>query len=311
MKTISIVIPVYQNEENIPDLIKSLQELEKRGNACHFEFLFVNDGSTDNSLPLLRKIVSDQQLKNVKIVCLTKNFGQIPAIYAGLKQSTGELKAIISADLQDDPHFILEMFNQIDEEHPLVIAERANRNDSLLNKFFSWFFYYSMRKVVNPNYPTGGYDYCLFTQSVCDEILKFEQKNAHLFVIILWLGFKFKSIKYVRQKRKHGKSQWTFQMKLKLYLDTMIGFSSLPIRIISIIGASIAFIGFAIATYNLFYYLINGNPITGWTSLIISILIMGGLILITLGILGEYIWRSFDAARKRQIFVIDKIISND
>ncbi len=304
LKNLSIIIPIYQNEKNIPELFEALSKVEN-----NFEFIFVDDGSRDSSLSQLEEHLKKKSLSQMKIVKLTKNFGQIPAIYAGLRESTHEYKCILSADLQDDPELILNMLNEANVDYPLVIAERRSRSDGLFNKILSKFFYFAMRKVINPNYPIGGYDYCLFHQKVYDELLKFEQKNAHIFVILLWLGFKYKSIQYERKKRKKGKSQWTFSMKLKLFLDTMIGFSSFPMRIISLTGVFISGLGFLVIIASIYRYLLYGNPITGWTSLIVSLWLIGGLILITLGVLGEYLWRSFDASRERQIFVIDKVIS--
>jgi dolichol-phosphate mannosyltransferase len=307
---VSIIIPVYRNEASLPMLIEKLNALTDKADNYSFEFIFVDDGSDDNSFNLLSSFKNNNAIPkgSFEVVKLTRNFGQLPALYAGLAQSSGDLKCFLSADLQDDPMIILELAKNITPDYQLVLAERESRPETGFSAMTSKLFYRYLRSFVIKNYPKNGYDYCMFTNDVAQELLKYESKNAHIFVVLIWLGFPFKKITYKRVEREGGKSQWTFLKRLTLFIDVAIGFSYTPIRAITVFGFIFSLLSFIFASVIIFLTISNGNPVQGWPSIMVFISFSTGIIMMTLGVLGEYLWRTLDSSRKRQLFIVEKIL---
>ena len=310
MKKISIIVPVYQNELNVNSCVESLVNLNDKFNQLNYklEIILVEDGSTDKSYALLREYLHIQDLIIVK---LTRNFGQIPAIQAGIKYATGKFIGIISADLQDPPEYFLKMAHLLEGGCKLVIAARKSRDEGFLQSWMSKFYWGLIKKYSMKDFPAGGFDYCMFDEQVAKEINNIREKNTNIFPLIFWLGFKPKIINYTRQKRENGKSAWTFLKKVRLTIDTIIGFTYLPIRIISISAISTSILALMYSLYIFFMWFAgNEEAPDGWTTIIITVLILGGLILFSLGIIGEYLLRILDEVRGRPNFVIDEINKN-
>lgn len=300
-KKLTIVIPVYFNELNLHPLMVELEKSILKEKELDFELIFVDDGSKDNSYSVLKEIA--QKNSFVKIIKLSRNFGQHVAILAGLSRSTGDCATVISADLQDPPELILDMVKKWKEGNNVVLAVREQREDVTL---FIKLYYFMLRKFALNNYPEGGFDFFLIDRKVIDVLNSIEEKNSSLMGQILWTGFKTVMIKYERKERKIGKSKWTFRKKVKLFIDSFTAFSYQPIKIISIIGFITAIIGFLAGFAILFRKLFFNIPVEGWASIMVVLLFLSGVQMLMLGVIGEYLWRNFDESRRRPVFIVEE-----
>lgn len=308
MSKITIIVPVYFNELNLQPLSERLFALGN--NREHeFEFIFVNDGSEDNSQEILKSFA--QKDKRVKIIKLSRNFGSFVAILAGLRNMTGDCVAVISADLQDPPELIPEMIKEWRAGNKVVLAARKKRKDPLLVKWTSAVFYRLIKRFALKDMPDGGFDFFLIDRKVAEIITSSEEKNTSLVGLILWLGFKRKVLYYTREEREHGKSMWTLGKRLKYFIDSFVGFSYFPIRLASILGFVISFLGFLYILLIFYMNFFLVTPPTGWSALMVVILFTSGIQLLIFGVLGEYIWRNFDQTRKRPIYVIEETFGVD
>lgn len=304
MNKISIIIPVYWNEDTLELLYEDLKK-KVLGQLEDYELVFVDDGSGDNSWEIIN------QIKNMddRVVCvkLSRNFGEHSALLAGLSVCSGDCAVTKQADLQEDSEIILEMYESWKKGNKVVLAVREERDDSLATKFFAGLYYKMMQKFANKNMPSGGCDCYLLDRQVIEVLLKLDEKNSSLTLQVLWVGFKTDKIYFHRREREIGKGRWTFAKKFKLVLDSMISFSYVPIRMMWIIGI-LFFVFSVIMGIDVFIeWFTVGTPVAGWPSLMCVVLCSSGLILLMLGMLGEYIWRTFDAARKRPPFIIDEV----
>jgi glycosyltransferase involved in cell wall biosynthesis len=305
---VSFVIPVFRNEGSIIPTYEKLTELMVNQNL-DYEFVFINDGSDDNSLNEL--IILHQRDSKVKIISFSRNFGQVSAVIAGLKEITGDVTINISADLQEPIELISEMISKWQSGNEIVICHRTNREDGFIANKASNFFY-KLMKYVNPKMPKGGFDFVLIDKKAVAVLNQIDERNRFFQGDILWLGFNVAFIPYSRLKRTIGKSQWTLSKKLKYFIDGLLNTSYIPIRLMSFIGMIISFLGFIYATVIAYSRLINNTPFNGWAPIMILILIIGGLIMLMLGIIGEYVWRTYDEARKRPLYIIkDKFQKDD
>ena len=307
MKTVSIVIPCYFNELNIAKTYDVLKKdvLDLRDDI-KFEIIFVDDGSKDNTLLELKKV---QKIDNrIRIIKLSKNFGEFRAILAGMSYSTGDCVAVMSADLQDPPYLITEMIENWENGEKVVIAARSARLEGKLKTFLAHTYYWFLRKLVIEDYPKFGFDFFLIDRQVANILIDMKEKNSTIYVQVIWTGFKPKVIEYVRQDRTDGQSMWSYWKRINLFIDTFIVFSYKPIRFISFMGIVMSLFGFISAIYFIIERMIKGVEVQGWTSLVVAVLVLAGVQLIMLGIIGEYIWRNLDETRKRPIFIVDEII---
>lgn len=315
MKKISIVIPVYQNELNLDNTSSEVLELQKKflDQNYKMECIFIDDGSTDKSFEKLLNVYENNKDKELfKIIKLRKNCGQNYAIEAGIAHATGDFIGFISADLQDPIELFLDMIQLLEKEDDLVIAKREARKDKGLGKFLSMFTHFLVNKYVNKDFPKGGYDFCMFTKNVALEVLKAKERNGQLPILLLSFGFKYKFLNYERKKRDLGKSQWTFSKKIKLFIDIFTSNSYLPLRAVSTIGIgssiiSVFYFMFVLIEW-LFFKSIGEEVVKGWTTIILLITFFSGLILLSIGIIGEYIWRILDEVKNRDRYLIDKEI---
>jgi polyisoprenyl-phosphate glycosyltransferase len=306
MPNVSVVIPVYFNEGSLSLLYSRIVPIERAlaEKSIGLELIFVDDGSKDNSLLELLKIKKARAA--TKIIKLTRNFGAEHASKTGLGFVTGDCFVILSADLQDPPEILLNMVDLWLAGNKFVIAERANRDDPPISRVLSNLYYSVLRLYVAPNYPKGGFDMALMDKSLLEYFLV-SSKNIFTPMLAHWLGFDPVVIKYDRLARIHGKSRWTVQKKLTASLDVLLGFSVLPIRVISLLGVLAAILSLL---YGFFIFLnaVAGNmEVPGFATLVTLIAFFHGLGLIMLGILGEYVWRIFDEVNKRPETVIDEV----
>jgi dolichol-phosphate mannosyltransferase len=306
--TIAFVIPVYRNERAVTLTYEKLIGLFASPSgplaAWSYTMTFVDDGSDDGSLAELKAIRARDD--RVKVISFTRNFGQMAAMLAGFAHAEGDVVLNLSADLQDPVDLIPKMVDAWQNGGEVVIAYRANREDSWTSRLTSRLFYKIVR-VSYPQIPQGGFDYILLDRTVMDAFNGIDVRNRFFQGDILWFGYRTTFIPYTRQRRTIGRSQYTFSKKLKNSLDAILDSSYLPIRFISAAGVITALLGFAYAVDIAYARWMHQIPFTGWAPIMILLLIIGGLIMVMLGIIGEYIWRIYDEVRGKPNYVIREI----
>jgi glycosyltransferase involved in cell wall biosynthesis len=308
MALVSIVVPVYHNATSLPELLARFDQLAARHPSDRFEFVFVDDGSRDDSLAVLKTL--QQGDERVRVITLSRNFGSNAALLAGLDHARGDVIAAIAADLQDPPELIDEMLVQWRQGRKVVLAARQSRGDPLLSRFLSSTFYFLFRRFAISSMPRQGFDFFLIDRQVCNLIRSIKETNTYLMGMILWLGFEPAILYYHRQERseRFGKSMWTLTKKLKYFIDAFVAFSYIPVRAASLLGISLSVLGLLYALALLVLRLFGGIPVVGWVSLMAVLLVVSGVQLLMTGILGEYLWRNLDETRRRPRFVIEQII---
>jgi len=306
MKKISVVVPVYYNEGSLALLFEKLKmvEVELAKKTIELELVFVDDGSGDNSFAEMKKI--KEQRPATKLVKLTKNFGAVHAVKQGINYITGDAYLFLAADLQDPPEAILEMTDHWLAGSKFVIMVRQGRDDPFISKLFARAYYKLVRLMIDKNYPATGFDLALMDKEFLPHTRN-SSKNAYTPFFAYSLGFKPTILFYERQKRVHGTSRWTFSKKIKIFLDSLLGFSFVPIRLISLIGVTISLLSFAYGSTMIVQALLGKTIIPGFATLATLIAFFSGMIIIMLGIIGEYIWRILDEVNKRPESVVDEV----
>lgn len=308
MNKLSIVIPIYYNEDTLQMCYEDLKQkvLEKLES---YELILVDDGSKDNSWNVMKEIAKTD--KNIKLVKLSRNFGSHAACFAGMSMCTGDCVTIKAADLQEPSELILSMYESWKKGNRVVLAVRSDREEGFRQKLFANIYYWIVRKFVISSMPKGGFDCYLIDRKVIETLKALNETNSAITLQILWTGFQTDIVYYVRKAREIGKSKWTLAKKIKLVVDSLVSFSFVPIRFMSMVGV-VFFVGSILWGIILMIMKLFGSvPVQGWTTLMIIMLFSSGLIMFTLGILGEYIWRSMDAARNRPVYIIEEIVKNE
>lgn len=304
MSKISIIIPVYYSADTLMLLYEDMKAkiLDKLGD---YEIVMVDDGSGDNSWEVMNQIRDLDE--NVKCVKLSRNFGEHPAILAGLTQCTGDCAVTKQADLQEDSELILEMYDSWKKGNKVVLAVRKERDENAVKKFFANLYYTIIRKTVDKSMPVGGFDCYLLDRQVIKVIELLDEKNSALTLQVLWAGFKTDKVYFHRKDREIGESRYTLAKKVKLAMDSMMSFSYFPIKFMSGVGVVCALIAFVWIIEVIIERFVTGIPVQGWATLMCLMLFSTGLILIMLGLLGEYLWRTLDASRNRPVFLVDEV----
>ncbi len=307
MKKFSLIVPFYYNEKNIKSTLNELYSVLKQiSNNFEVELIFIDDGSKDSTWDLLNQEISDEF--DHKLIKLSKNFGSHSAILAGLSVSEGDAVGLITSDLQDPPELFLEMLKHWQEGFQAVLAVRKARSDGIFQILFSNLYYRLLNKFSNANMPLGGFDFFVIDKKVAGLLVDMSEKNSSITCQISWAGFNKKIIYYQREKRKIGKSSWTFNKKMKLFIDSFMAFSVFPLRLIQIAAGFFSFVGFIYLIIIIFLKINNKIPIHGIATVIGILCISSGLILFSLSIIGEYIWRILDQVRNRPIFIIEEYL---
>ena len=307
MAKLSIIIPCYFNEKNIPVTAKELIENEKLFPAeLTFEYILVDDGSGDGTLKEILAFKKDYPEKVIAIK-LAGNVGSYNAVVAGMEHATGDCTVVIAADLQDPPELMVKMYEYWKQGFKLVIGNRQDRQESASQKFLSNTFHWIMKKIALKNIPDGGFDYVLFDKQIREKLLTMMEHNSNVFYLMTWMGYNYVNIPYNRKKREIGDSKWTIQKKIKLLIDSILSFSFFPIRAISVIGIILGVIAFLYGVYLIILRMLGNIEVEGWTALMVVLLFVSSFQMIGLGILGEYIWRGLDASRKRPLYVVDEV----
>ena len=307
MPKLSYVIPCYYNEHNIPvtgDVLIKNEALFPKGTL--FEYVFVDDGSKDGTWNALLDFQSKYP-DRVKAIKLAGNVGSYFAMVAAMEHATGDCSVMISADLQDPPELIEKMYGFWQKGIKLVIANRTDREESFFQKAFSNTYHQLVKRYAIHNLPEGGFDFALFDKEIRERIVQMKEKNTNTLYLMLWMGYEYVNIPYVRKKREIGKSRWTLSKKIKLFIDSFIAFSFLPVRLISISGMVLGIGAFLYALFIIYEKLTGQIQVEGWSAMMIVFLFVSAFQMIALGIIGEYVWRTLDASRNRPLYVVDQI----
>ena len=300
---LSLVIPVYKNEENLPRLFRELEQVAGRL-ADQLEIVFVVDGSPDASLRILQEHLASWS-QRTQLVELSRNFGSFAAIAAGLRAARGEFMAVIAADLQEPPELILEFHRVLSAgEADIVLGYRTGRADPWWSRWLSESFWRLYRRFVVRDMPKGGIDVFGCTRAVRDKVLDLKEINTNLIALLFWLGYRRAFIPYERRARLEGRSAWTVGKKLRYALDSIFNFTDLPIRMLLLLG--VGGTGFAvIAGLTVLIGWSTGHvPVLGYTPIMLVITFFGGLTALGLGIIGQYLWLSLQNARNRPTFIV-------
>lgn len=300
---ISVIIPIFNEELIIPELY---QRLKKSVGSIseNFELIFLNDGSTDNSLLALIQLSKEDP--KVFYINFSRNFGHQIAVSAGLNFCKGEAVVIIDGDLQDPPELIPELYKKYKEGNEVVYAKRNKRKgETFFKKITAKLFYRVLKKITTVQIPVDTGDFRLIDKKVVSYLKEMPEQNKFLRGQIAWLGFKQDFVMYDRDSRKSGKTGYSISKMFKFAMDGITGFSDMPLTMVTRLGFFISFISFSIILYAIYSHYILDKTITGWTSLIISSMFIGGIQLLSVGIIGEYISRINKNTRKRPLYIIE------
>ncbi len=304
----TVVIPVYFNEASVSSVVDNvLRAWELSGRRAEsLEFVLVDDASKDGSWRVLQAL-RRQYPGQLTALRLAKNHGSQLAALAGASLARGERIAVIAADGQEPANLVPKMAQAADQGSRLVLAVRQSRADSAGTKAGAGFYYRLMHLLGLRSMPKQGFDAFLMDQELMATILEMRDPNIPLAVTIAWLGYPYTEVGYDRLEREHGRSRWTLAKKVKLAVDAVTSVSYAPIRVISLFGIIMALLGFIYALFVLFGRFMVGIPVEGWTSLFVAVLVIGGTQLLSLGIIGEYLWRTLEVARRRPLWSIAEL----
>lgn len=305
MPKLSVVIPVYREALGVRRNFERLKTiLDRHASEFEYEIILVNDGSPDNSLEMMEEIHRDYPAVT-GLVSFIRNFGQVAAISAGLRFSTGDCAAVISCDLQDPPELIPEMFSHWRAGRKTILAVRADREDSLAARVPSAIFYRLMKAYALPTLPERGFDFFLVDRAVIERILAHPESNAFLQGQILFASGPIYEIPYTRHAREVGESSWSLTRKLKYLLDGFAAYSFTPIRLIAVCGLLLFIAGILVSIGLVIQRLEYGTRSAGWSSIMVTMLLLHGTEMLMIGVIGEYLWRTLDQSRARPLYIVD------
>ncbi len=304
MKKISVIVPCYNEEETVNLFYQEINKTINNLNNYKFELIFVNDGSSDNTYNIIKSLASED--KNVKYINFSKNFGKEAAMYAGLELSSGDLVTIMDADLQDPPSLLPQMIDYINNEgYDCVATKSTSRNGySFLRKTFTRWFYKIIAKISKTQMVEGARDYRLMTRQMVDAIIKMKEYNRYSKGLFSFVGFNTKWIEFENQERVAGTTKWNFWKLFSYALDGIVGFSTAPLIISSIIGVIFCLISFIMIIFIIVKTLVFGDETSGWPSLTCIIFFVSGIQLFCLGIMGQYLSKTYLEVKHRPIYII-------
>lgn len=308
MKKISVVVPMYYEEEVVEECYNRVSNILKNIDDYKYEIIFINDGSKDKTFEILKRIAKED--KNVKIISFSRNFGHQCAVTAGLKYVTGDAIVIIDADLQDPPELIPEMLTLWEEGNEVIYGKRKTRKgESKFKLFTAKMFYKTLNALSDVDIPKDTGDFRLVDRKVVDVINALPEHNKFLRGLFSWVGFEQKTFEYERKERFAGKTKYPLKKMLKLASDGIMSFSTKPLKIVGALGILTIILSFILLIYSLLSFIFKWNNLTaGWTSLMVTITFFSGSILISLWMIGEYIARIYDESKSRPQYIIkDKI----
>ena len=303
MKKISLVVPCYNEQEVIELFYDEIQKIKKDFKNVSFEIIFVNDGSKDKTLDLMRELSKND---DVRYVSFSRNFGKEAAMYAGLEASTGDYVAIMDADLQDPPALLKEMYEILEsKEYDSVATRRVTRKgEPVIRSFFARLYYKIINKISKTEIVDGARDFRLMTRQMVDSVLSLKEYNRFSKGIFSWVGYRTKWLEYENVERAAGETKWSF-WKLFLYsLESIVAFSTVPLSIASVMGILFCFVAFIIIIFIIVRTLMFGDPTSGWPSMVCIMFFIGGVQLLCLGIMGQYLSKTYLEVKKRPIYIV-------
>ena len=304
-KLISLIIPCYNEQETITLFYAEVEKIKKSLRGHHLEYIFIDDGSRDGTLEVLRKL-NQQHPTEVHYLSFSKNFGKEAALYAGLNESQGDYVAVMDADLQDPPEQLSQMLVGIEDERYDVVGTRRvdRKGEPIIRSFFAKLFYKLINKLSHTQFVSGARDFRLMTRQVVDSILEMSEYNRFSKGLFSWVGFKTKYLEYTNQDRIAGKTSWSFWGLFKYSIEGIINFSEAPLYLASYVGVGSFLVSIVSLIFIILRKLFYGGSVNGWASLVSIILLIGGIQLFCLGILGRYIGNIYLEVKKRPIYIV-------
>ncbi|MEM4188249.1 MAG: glycosyltransferase family 2 protein [Candidatus Hadarchaeum sp.] len=301
--TLSVLIPVYRNEASIPELIVRLQALASAVQG-EFEAVLVVDASPDRSFDLLMESLPKAGFRS-QLLALSRNFGSFSAIRAAMEAAAGDIFAVMAADLQEPPDLILRFRELLmTGRYDVVVGTRLTRRESLTRRLTSGLFWWLYRLLIQREVPPGGVDVFACNRQFRDCLLSLPEKNTSLVGLIFWLGFRRAEVPYIRLQRKHGNSAWSLRRRFKYFLDSALAFSDLPIKLMETTGLLGMFLAIVLGAVVIWAKLTGRIPVPGYAATVLAIMFFGGLNSFSIGLLGEYVWRSFENTKGRPDYIV-------
>lgn len=311
---LSLVIPCYNEENNIQILFDEVNKVFLNNNINDYEFVFVNDGSTDKTYQNLKKVYNENHSQyNIKVLTFSRNFGKESAMYAGMSKASGDLVCIIDADLQQRPEVIVEMLKHLNEDEDLdcVTAYQEERKESKVLSFFKSSFYKIINKISDVEFVNGASDFRLMRRNMVDAILDMTEYHRFSKGLFSYVGFNTKYIPYTVAERGNGESKWSFYKLFKYALEGIFAFSTLPLKIATYAGFFSSFCSLIYLVVVVLQKLIKGIDVPGYATIVVLLLFIGGLQLFCLGILGEYISKMYVQVKDRPIYILKEYLHNE
>ncbi len=304
MDKISIIVPCYNEQDSLPYFYVAVTEISKKMADQEFEYLFINDGSKDDTLNLIKELSNKD--KRVKYISFSRNFGKEAGMYAGLQYATGDFVVVMDADLQDSPNLLETMYKEIKTGKYDCIATRRTTRDGepAIRSFFARQFYKMINKISKTNIMPGARDFRMMTRQMVNAILSVGECNRFSKGIFNWVGFETKWIEHVNAKRVAGTTKWSFWNLFVYSVEGITSFSSLPLALASVVGLAFCIIAFFLICVVIFRTLVFGDPVAGWPSLVCIISMLGGLQLLCIGVLGQYLAKTYLETKHRPIYII-------
>ena len=303
-KKISIIVPCYNEEEALPIFYKEIKKIEEKMNYLHFEYIFVNDGSKDKTLDILRRLSKKDD--KVRYISFSRNFGKEAAMLAGLEYSSGDYVTIMDADLQDPPYLLIEMYDAIEKEgYDCVGTRRVTRKgEPPIRSFFARMFYKIINKMSKTEMVDGARDFRLMTRQMVDSILELKEYNRYSKGLFSFVGYKTKWLEYENVERVAGTTKWSFWKLLIYAFEGIIAFSTVPLVVAAVIGILFFIVSFIMIIVIIAKTLMFGDPVGGWPSLVCIIFFVSGVQLFCLGIIGAYLSKTYLETKKRPIYIV-------
>ena len=304
---ISIIVPCYNEEAALPYFLKEIKKTETEMHTaygCRFELIFINDGSKDHTLSVLRDFAKNDP--TVRYLSFSRNFGKESAMYAGLKHASGDYVVLMDADLQHPPSMLSEMYEGLQSRaYDCVAARRMNRNgEPPLRSFFARMFYKLINRISDTEIVDGACDFRMMTRQMVDAILSMGEYNRFSKGIFGWVGFRTKWLPYENVERVAGETKWSFWSLLLYSMQGIVGFSTVPLALASVLGVVLCVIALIMVIYIIIKTLLFGDPVSGWPSLACMVMFMGGIQLFCIGILGQYLAKTYLETKHRPIYIL-------
>ena len=309
MRLLSVVVPCYNEEENVADFYRELMKIQSyfREKDIELEIWYINDGSKDNTVGEVKKLIEKD--KRVHLLAFSRNFGKEAAIYAGLEKAKGDYVVFMDADLQDPPAILPEMYSYLEQGYDSVATRRVDRKgEPPIRSFFARMFYRIMQKISKTEIVDGARDYRLMTRQVVDALLTMKEYNRFTKGIFGWVGFETKWLEFDNIERKKGETKWSFWKLFVYSIEGITSFSTVPLAFASLMGVVFCLLAFALIIFTIVRKVVFGDPTSGWPSLVCIISLISGVQLFCLGIVGQYLAKTYMEVKNRPIYLVKEEI---